>query len=297
MTIRSIRNGLGAAVLLLASGPTSMAAPRAQQGSPAPNARPSLQPSGQQQQPAANPGTTGQSPQTAAPAAQPEAPKVNPQEEADYKVLFDSKDPGTKIKLGEDFLGKYPTSGYAQGVYEQLVKAYCKESDWSHFYATADKALANDPNDLDVLVFVGWVTAHIYDPKMPDAKKRLDDAENYEKHALALIPQLPNNGIMPDDQFAAGKAGLLKEAHSGLGIIDFRRGNNADCVQELQQAVAGDVSPDPTDLYVMGMAQEQLKNFSDAADSFGKCGQIPGGLEDQCKKAVDRVHKESPQGK
>ncbi|MGC2421075.1 MAG: hypothetical protein WA405_05435 [Candidatus Acidiferrales bacterium] len=298
MKLHSIRNRIGFPALLLASGLASMAAAYAQQGSPEPNSPPSLQQPGNQQQ-QANPGAPGQSPQAVptAPGGQPEVPKVNTQEEADYKALFDSKDPGTKIQLGQGFLEKYRTSRYTQGVYEQLVKAYSAKADWNNFYAITKKALANDPDDADVLVFVGWVIPHIYDPKDPDANERLNDAENYEKHALQIIPQVPNNGAMTDDQFAAGRAGLLAEAHSALGMIDFRRGNNEDCVKELQQAVAGMTSPDPTDFYVMGLALEQLKNFAAAADSFGKCSLIPGDLEDRCKQAADRAHNESPQPK
>jgi hypothetical protein len=32
-----------------------------------------------------------------------------------------------------------------------------------------------------------------------------------------------------------------------------------------------------------------LKRFSDAADAFQKCAQIPGGLADRCKQAGDKA--------
>jgi tetratricopeptide (TPR) repeat protein len=298
MKLHSIRNRIGFPALLLAFGFASVAGARAQQESPGPSSPPSLRHPGDQQQ-QTNPSAPGQSQQTvpAAPGGQPEVPKVNPQEEADYKALFDTKDPGMKIQLGQDFLQKYPTSRYTQGVYEQLVKAYSAKADWNDFYAVARKALANDPDDADVLVFVGWVIPHIYDQKDPNANDKLNAAEIYEKHALEIIPKVTNNGTMTDDQFAALKAGLLSEAHSALGMIDFRRGNNGDCVKELQQAIQGAASPDPTDLYVMGLALEQLKSFPEAADSLGKCSLIPGALEDRCKQAADRVHSETPQPK
>jgi tetratricopeptide (TPR) repeat protein len=288
MKLHSIRNTIGFPALLLAFGFASIAGARAQQGSPEPNSPPSLRHPGDQQQQQTSP---------TAPGGQPEVPKLNPQEEADYKALFDTKDPGMKIQLGQNFLQKYPTSRYTQDVYEQLVKAYSAKADWNDFYAVARKALANDPDDADVLVYVGWVIPHIYDPKDPNANDKLNAAEIYEKSALEIIPKVTNSGAMTDDQFAAGKAGLLAEAHSALGTIDFRRGNNEDCVKELQQAIQGSASPDPTDYYVMGLALEQLKSFPEAADTFGKCSSIPGALEDRCKQAADRVHNETPQPK
>jgi len=303
MKLSTIRNGVGLAALLLAFGLASITAAPAQQGAQGQDNPPSLRHPGgqQQQQPPANssPGAPGTPPQAAppAPGAQPEAPKLNPQEEADYKALFDVTDAGKKIQLGQDFLQKYPTSHYTQAVYEQLVKAYSAKADWTDFYAVAGKALANNPDDVDVLVFVGWVIPHIYDPKDPNANAKLDTAESYEKHAIEIIPQVANSGVMPDDQFAAGKAALLVEAHSALGIINFRRGDDADSVKELQQAIQGSTSPDPTDLYVMGLALEQSKSYTEAADSFGKCSLIPGALADRCKQAADRVRNETPQAK
>ncbi len=303
MKLSTIRSGVGLAVLLFVFGLASIAAAHEQQGSQGPDRSPApREPGGQQgQQPPANPnpGAPGTPPQAAppAPGAQPAAPKLNPQEEADYKALFDVTDAGKKIELGQDFLQKYPTSHYTQAVYEQLVKAHSAKSDWNGFYAITKKALANDPDDADVLVFAGWVIPHIYDPKDPDADEKLDNAESYEKHAIEIIPHMSNSGAMPDDQFAAGKAGLLAEAHSALGMIDFRRGDNEECVKELQQAIQGATSPDPTDLYVMGLALERLKNYTEAADSFGKCSLISGVLADRCKQAADRVRKQTPQPK
>jgi len=299
MKLHSIRNRIGFPALLLAFGFASITGARAQQGSSGSSSPPSLRRPADQQQQQTNPSALGQTPQTvpAAPGGQPEVPKVNPQEEADYKALFETKEPGLKIQLGQDFLQKYPTSRYTQDVYEQLVKAYSAKADWNDFFAVARKALANDPNDADVLVYVGWVIPHIYDPKDPNANEKLNAAEIYEKSALEIIPKVTNNGAMPDDQFAAGKAALLAEAHSGLGMVAFRRGNNEDCVKELQQAIQDAASPDPTDYYVMGLALEQLKNFPEAADSLGKCSSIPGAVADRCKQAADRVHNETPQPK
>src|SRR5215467_11629279 len=75
---------------------------------------------------------------------QNQAPKVDPQEEAAYKAFYDSnpQDPDTRIKLGEAFVQKYPTSRYAEAVYTGLTHAYYAKQDWKNFYASGDKALA-----------------------------------------------------------------------------------------------------------------------------------------------------------
>ena len=114
---------------------------------------------------------------------------------------------------------------YVSNVYKQLVTAYYSKQDWANFYTTADQALAKNGDDVDVLTLVSWVIPHSYNSKDPDADKKLDMAETYEKRALGLIPNLPKPVTMSDDQFASAKARELSQAHSGLepGLLPARR--------------------------------------------------------------------------
>src|ERR1700732_1652348 len=120
-----------------------------------------------------------------------EVPKGAPKEKADYKAFFEAGDPDKKVQLGQDFLQKYPMSQYATSVYSQLVNAYFTKQDWNNLYDTAEKAIATNPDDVDVLTLVGWIIPHTYRSDDPDGEKKLDKAVNYEKHALDVIPPLP----------------------------------------------------------------------------------------------------------
>jgi tetratricopeptide (TPR) repeat protein len=220
-------------------------------------------------------------PATAAADASP----VDPDEQAAYKAFYDTKPEATdqQIKLGEQFLQKYPNSRYAQAVYSRLVEAYYDKQDMTKLYAASDKALALNPKDVHVLVLVGWVIPHFYDPNDMDADRRLDKAESYEKQALEYLPTLPKPEDVTDEQFAKTRAVAESQAHSALGLVYFRRQDVANSVSEMQKALAGQANPDPVDLFVMGMGLFTLKHYSDAADSFHKCAQIPGGMQDRCK--------------
>ena len=61
----------------------------------------------------------------------------------------------------------------------------------------ADKALALNPNDVTVLVFVGWVIPHSNDPSA-----QLNKAENYEKRVLELLPAIVKPADMTDEELA-----------------------------------------------------------------------------------------------
>jgi tetratricopeptide (TPR) repeat protein len=221
------------------------------------------------------------------------APAVNPAEEAAYKAFYDSnpQDSDTRIRLGETFLQKYPASLYDESVYSALTQAYSAKQDWKNFYANADKALALNPDDATVLVIVGWIIPHNIDPASPDAAKDLDKAEHYEKHAMEIIPTLTKPAKIPDDQFEKTKSALLSEAHSGLGLVYFRRQDSEDSAKELEQATQLAAGPDPTDLFVLGLDLQSLNRYAEAADAFNRCAKVPGGLQDRCKQSADAAKK------
>ena len=287
MKLRSIRKGLRifamAAIAAMAFSMVSFAQGYGQ----SPQKQPPSQQQPPQQQPPAQPGASGQAGQ------QPVVPKLNPQEEADYKALLalpenDKTAADQTIQLGQSFLEKYPDSRYQETVLNLLVKAYYTKQDWDNFYVTADKAVAKDPDDVDVLTMVGWVIPHLYDPNDPNAGKKLDKAENYEKHAIDVLPAIPKPDNLTDEQFAEAKSGNLAEAHSGLGLVYFRKGDYDNSVKELQLATQG-ASPDATDLFVLGVGLQQLNRASEAADAYAKCSQISSALQSRCKQSADQL--------
>jgi tetratricopeptide (TPR) repeat protein len=223
------------------------------------------------------------------------APIADPAEEKAYKDITALK-PGDSdkiIQLGEQFLERRPTSRYAEPVEALLTMAYYDKKDYPKMYAISDKALLLNPNETKVLVLVGWVIPHFYDPKDMDSERRMDKAEEYEKHALELLPTLPKPNGMTDADFAKSKAEAESQAHSGLGLIYSCRQQFAEAVPEFQLAIKLSAQPDPVDLYILGSSLNQLKRFGDAADAFQKCSQVPSGVQDRCKQGADQAKKQA----
>jgi len=218
---------------------------------------------------------------------------ADPKQKAAYENFYkvNVEDPDKKIKLGNDFLQKYPKSPYAEAVQVGLFNAYYAKQDWKNFYATADNALALAPDNVDVLTTVGWVIPHFYDPNDPDADKQLDKAQAYEQHALLVIASMPKPDRLSDSQFAAAKAQKSIQAHSALGLVYFRRADYDNSAKELQLATHDAAAADQTDLYVLGVDFNNMKRYSDALDAFNRCGQLIGGLQDRCKQSADETQK------
>lgn len=283
MKVPSVGSGIGIVAAIVAA--VLAVAPRssAQSGQPA-----------QQQPQAQQPAKPGAQ---APPAQQAEAPKKDPEEEKAYAAFFavNAQDSDKLIQLGEQFLQKYPASSYRQSVYSRLTSAYYNKQppQLDKMYASADKALELNPDDVTVLVLVGWVIPHISNPNDLDAERRLNKAEGYEKHALEVLSTLPKPTNLADDQFAKTKAAAILQAHEGLGLVYFRQQKFAESAAELQVAEKSDPHPDATDFYVTGIDFQQLKRYADAADAFQKCGQIAGGLQDRCKQNADAAKKQA----
>jgi tetratricopeptide (TPR) repeat protein len=230
-------------------------------------------------------------PATAAPAP----PKIDPLEEADYKAFYDLKpeDADKRIELGDAFIQKYPNSKYAESVYSGVSLAEYNKQNFDKMYASADKALAINPDDVQMLVIVGWVIPHSYNPNDVGADALLDKAEKFEKHALAALSTFQKPANLTDEQFSKAKAAYEAQAHSALGLVYFRKKNWDSAVTELTTSTATSTPPDPTDFYVLGVSLGQLNRFSEAADAYTKCAAIPGGLQGRCKQQADDAKKQA----
>jgi tetratricopeptide (TPR) repeat protein len=210
----------------------------------------------------------------------------DPKEEAAYQAFHKAseQDSDKKIHLGLTFLAKYPSDRYSAAVYEELSQTYYDKKDLPSFFVYSAKGLSLFPDDVHLLALSGWVIPRAFDPKEADADKKLDMAEGYEKHALDLVDKMVKPEGLPDDQFAAYKTGELAVVHSGLGLIYFRREKYDSSEKELEIATKNEVKPDPTDFYILGADLDNMNRYKEAADAFDQCAQIPGAVQDNCKK-------------
>ncbi len=217
--------------------------------------------------------------------------RLDSKELSAYKAFYAAQDLDKRIDLGQKFIQKFPSSLLVGAVYAELVQTYYTKQDWPNFYASADKALDISPDNVDVLTTVGWVIPHVADPNGPGADKDLDRAESYEKHAIELIGKMAKPKGITDAQFGAFKDAELSQAHSALGLVYFRRQDFDRSVNELQQSTRAAATPDPTDLFALGVGLQNLHRNSEAADAFNRCAQIPGSLQGQCKQSADALKK------
>ena len=214
-----------------------------------------------------------------------------------YNKFHKADEPAKKIKLGNEFLNKYPNDGHVEMVYEELAEAYFEKRDMTDFYSIADQGIARFPDEPGLLAVAGTTMARAYSHDDPDADKKLAKAEDYDKHAVEVLKTFKRPTTMGQEQFDAYVKQVSATAHSGLGLIYFRQGNFQDSVNELQQAAQNATSPDATDLLVLGADYQNLSQFKEAADAFNRCAQIPGPMQNGCKQYADQNAKQAAQAK
>jgi tetratricopeptide (TPR) repeat protein len=253
-------------------------------------------------------GQSGQSSQSSPPAQQPTdkdkantltldtpAPPVNAEEDAAYKA-FDAiplTDGAKKTQAGEEFVQKYPLSRYLPPVYSNLVKLYLQANDIKKMQEVGEKDVALAPNDVQTLAILGQTLPRAWNSSMPNASLQLDKAEKFSKSAIELTPTIPKPEGLTDAQFTMAKNQTLAMAHSGLGLVYFRRGKFDEAIPEFEQATKIDPSPeiDPVNYYVLAIANEKTSHFDAAVAAFTKCASAPGSLQPTCKNGVEEAKK------
>jgi tetratricopeptide (TPR) repeat protein len=223
----------------------------------------------------------------------PNAAPVNAEEDAAFKALSDvpPTDQAKRIELGEAFLQKYPNSRYRSPIYGTLIMAYVQSGQVQKMEDTADKEIALNPNDVQVLAVVGQTLPRAMNSKTPEPDKVLSKAEQYSKKAIELTPTIPKPATVSDDSFTMVKNQTLGMAHGGLGLVYIRRGKFSEAIPELNQAVTIDPTPDPVNYYLLGMANAKTSHFDDSVTAYNKCAATAGAMQETCKKGAEESKK------
>jgi len=235
-----------------------------------------------------------QAPPTPAPA-EPAAPPVNQEEEKDYQAFFETArmDAPRQAQLGEAFVVKYPESRYRESVYTRLTNVYLSLGDVKKLAAAGGKALEINPDNVDVLSVMAYALPRDIRPSELDAPQRLKKVEEYSTHAIELLNQMVKPEPLSEEDFTRAKNEKLSMAYSGLGLVQFRRADYTGMAESMELATTLTATPDPSDFYLLGISYQQLRRFSDAATTFGKCAAMDWQNQDACKQSRAEAEKQA----
>jgi hypothetical protein len=229
----------------------------------------------------------------AAPPPKALPPGVTKPEFDDYKALYSTHDDGKIIMLGEAFIMKYPMSMYLFGVYSQLTSAYLHTNQTDKMFDVGNKALAINPDSIDVLPVLAWSIPRGVTSKTPDGPAQLAKAQTYAHHAIELLNAMAKPDGLDDASFAKAKNEDLSLCYSGLGTADMKLGKYPEAVDDLNKAVTLTASPDDVDLYLLGLADQQTNHFTAGIKAYTQCAANPGPMQAGCKSGIDETKKKA----
>jgi len=224
-------------------------------------------------------------------------------EEKAYKAFqhFQSvpeSDAARKVAEGEGFADKFPTSTYAGYVYSYLAVAYIQAGQVEKGVATGEKALQINPSDFRTMAVLSQTLARTAAGTTSDSAAKLAKAETDANNAIAGVATWVKPDAMPEANFTALKNGTLTMAHASLGLIALHKNNFAAAVPELEQAVqlaaSDSANTDPTNYYLLGVAQQNSGHPDKAVPNFEKCAAVKGtSLTATCVVLLDQSKKEA----
>jgi tetratricopeptide (TPR) repeat protein len=223
-----------------------------------------------------------------------------PAEEKAYKAFqkfqaMSNEDLAKKIRAGEDFLKKYPSTSYSTPVYSFLTAAYMQTGAVDKGLAAGEKDLRLNPQDFRTMAVVSQAISRTVTATTPDSATQLAKADTYGKNAIQGIATLPKPEGMSDAKFTELKNQTLVMAHGSLGLIQVHKNEFEAAIPELEQAVALGSNEDPTNYYLLGVANQNARHFEKAVAAFEKCAAVKSNLQGTCTTGAEQSKKDVAQ--
>jgi tetratricopeptide (TPR) repeat protein len=222
----------------------------------------------------------------------------SPEEAAAYKAFTDLQakkraDVDGLVRLGEDFVKKFPESRYNSAVYAALAAAYQSLGKEPEMFQAGEKSLELNPDQIDALALMAWVTPRRVNADDLALAQKLQKAEGYGKRCVEILEAMVKPEAMDETEFNNAKNEKLSMCHSGLGVVYLYTDRFADSAAELEKATTITLNPEPTDFFILGRAYDLLKRYHEAVAAYEKCSEKPSGVQPQCKQLLAAAKKQA----
>jgi len=188
------------------------------------------------------------------------------QEFNDYNAAYALSGGAQMEKAADDFAAKYPASELKTYLYAKALHEYQNENNPAKMLAMGKKVLQLDPENTIALVLTATVLADSLTDADQDREQKIAEIRKDASHALETVDSAftPPASATPE-QITAYKKTLQSMAHSALGIMALKTGEDKTAEQELKSAAELNVTqPDPYIWYHLALAQDHQKKYREA---------------------------------
>src|SRR5215469_8645726 len=218
------------------------------------------------QQPATAPATQSQ------PAGKRPPQAKTQQEYNDYNTAYALNGGAASEKAANDFAQKYPQSELRAYLYSKAMHDYQNENNPGKMLAMGEKVLALDQDNSIALVLTATVLA---DSLSEGDQDRADKISEIKKNTTRALQTVDSGFVAPAnataEQIAVYKSTLQSMAHSALGIMELKTGDDPGAEKDLRSAAElNKTQPDPYIWYHLALAQDHQGKYAEALGSVNQ---------------------------
>ena len=200
----------------------------------------------------------------------------------DYNAAYATAGGASSEKAADEFAAKYPGSELKAYLYAKAMHEFQNENNPAKMLSVGEKVLQLDPDNSIALVLTATVLADGLNDADTDRQAKIGEARKNATRALDTV----DSGFVPPanatpEQVTVYKSTLKSMAHSALGIVALKTGDDATAENELKLSTSLNVSqPDPYLWYHLALAQDHQKKYAEALVSIDHALQIIGTNSD-----------------
>ena len=197
-----------------------------------------------------------------------------------YQALQNELDPDKCLKMVADFEKRYPTSQLLSHAYTHGANAAQQKGDLKEVVDLGEKSVKLDPENVLSLILVALTLPQpkfVESLSASETNRRLAEAEDYARRALALTDKVPKKADETDEQYQKRKAGLVSDGHAALGMVYLQRDDTDKAIPEFQTAIASAPKPNPLLYFRLGEIYANNGKKAEAIEAFKKASQFGEG--------------------
>jgi tetratricopeptide (TPR) repeat protein len=214
------------------------------------------------------------------------APEVSYVQYTMIQAAFKSTDPAAKAALFERYVAAYPDSSYSENAREQIAFSYQAARNAAKMVASAQSAVAADPNDASMLILLAdyWSDSN--------STPHLEEAGTDAKKALGAIQQAKKPDNVTDEQWQQQQSLEKGIAYSCLGQVDAIKGRNATAVEEFKQAnplVQSNSFYYGRNLYRLGFVLAKMRRIAEARAVLTEAVAVDSPYKSHAQETLDKI--------
>ena len=198
--------------------------------------------------------------------------------------IFADTVPAERAALADRYATVFPDASYAPMAESLAASSYQQAQDTPHMIAAAEKAVAMNPNSIDMLLLL----ADAYS----SSGNNLDKASEYSKKALQLLPVAKKPDSVTDDQWKKQTTLQTGVAWSAQGQVQINKNDLNGAAASFQKAsplLKADTPTYARNLYRLGFTYARLQKIPEAKAALAEAASYNTPFKSLAQQTLEKL--------